>query len=191
MTNVRHSSMPKACQSDRPLETIVAPRYPWCPGLVTLKTKKGNSLFHSISSTIGPETIRHRFRVNDFLRSEHTQKKGNRSRNSRPSFLLPQTGIFPYSLYSTEFMWWKECCEDGGEQLQPVAFFQDAFKGQKKLLEKRQTGAYEGRNKCSGYKDFSMWREQPGSIELFPRLQKRTYATEKGVVFFSTQQQKL
>ena len=139
MTNVRHSSMPKACQSDRPLETIVAPRYPWCPGLVTLKTKKGNSLFHSISSTIGPETIRHRFRVNDFLRSEHTQKKGNRSRNSRPSFLLPQTGIFPYSLYSTEFMWWKECCEDGGEQLQPVAFFQDAFKGQKKKTFGKKT----------------------------------------------------
>ena len=65
------------------------------------------------------------------------------------------------------------------------------LRDKKKLLEKRQTGAYEGRNKCSGYKDFSMWREQPGSIELFPRLQKRTYATEKGVVFFSTQQQKL
>ncbi len=40
MTNVRHSSMPSACQSVKPVETIVAPRYPWCPGLVTLKKER-------------------------------------------------------------------------------------------------------------------------------------------------------
>ena len=156
MTNVRHSSMPKACQSDRLLETIVAPRYPWCPGLVTLQKKK-----HFISSTID--------RVNDLTHP----KKGETGRVIHDRlFYFPKEEFYSL-LHSTEFMWWKECCEGGREQLSP------SFKGHKKrktFLEKRQTGAYEG-SKCSGYKDF-LERATAGLYWIiFPWLpKKRTYA---------------
>lgn len=40
--------MPSACQSDSPAEMMVAPRFPWYPGLVTLKRNKESTINISI-----------------------------------------------------------------------------------------------------------------------------------------------
>ena len=101
-----------------------------------------------------------------------TQKKGETGRVIHDRlFYFPKEEFYSL-LHSTEFMWWKECCEGGREQLSP------SFKGHKKKEKPfgKETNRGLWREQVLGLQGLFRESNSRGYIELYsPGCQKREH----------------